>query len=437
MRLGKISKRYVTTWFAADFCLVGIDWMEKGWSDGLGYARIGKAGRVFRILRLLRLLRLFRIRGRSNLWIAEHIHAEWLIILVDILKIAAFVVGLAHLMACAWFGLGVMDTDLPTWVASQEVDSMTFEHKYVFSLHWALTQFTGGMDEIRPHNVIERTFAVAVYVFSFMAASVFVSNLTSSMTRLHFITNQQTRQFAILRRYLYRNGVSSYLSLRIQRNAQHAFAARQLHMPEHEVELIKFVSEPLLKNLHFELYTPAVSVHPFFARYCQKCPHVMRKVCHSAITTVLVSSGDTLFDAGEIPASPKVYFLNSGAAQYVAISGHVAEVEANVCISEASLWIVWMHMGTLTATCECRFVVLDTKAFQGIVSQFDHPDFDPTDYAEDFVEYLNSRSRGVELTDLPVMGNGFRSTLETVVGARVSTRVSGFANKWINKVNSL
>merc|ERR1712137_889532 len=98
-----------------------------------------------------------------------------------------------------------------------------------------------------------------------MLATIIVSRLTSSMTRLYILSNTQAQQLAALRRYLGENGISSRLAVRVQRNAQHAIMEMQRFMPEEKVDLLALVSEPLRMELHFELLCPVFGVHPFFS----------------------------------------------------------------------------------------------------------------------------------------------------------------------------
>lgn len=395
-RLPIIARRYLCNWFVLDITLVCVDWFEAllGGRDH----RITPRG-FFRILRLIRLLRMIRMGHLISL-ILERFHSERLSVFSDIFKIVIVVVAIAHLIACVWYGIGRPGKLSRTWINEHVPNSMDLGHRYAVSLHWALSQFTGGMDEIRPANAAERFFAIIIFIFTFILAAIIVSSLTSSMTRLHFIASYQSKQFFQLRRYLIQNSISEELTLRIQRNAQHAILERQHFMEESNVDLLGFVSEPLRIDLHFELYSPVLEVHPFFMRYIQECPQVMRKVCHRAMAMTVVTTGDTIFDIGEIRSDPKMYFLCSGTMQYVSISGTVSEVEAIQWIAEASLWTHWMHIGVLTATSECRLVVLDSTKFQDIVDQFSHQGFDPSEYAKKFVMELNATDE--EVTDLPL-----------------------------------
>jgi len=399
MRPLKIVRRYFFGWFPMDIFLVLLDWLEIMWGrdNALGYARAGKTSRTLRIIRMFRLLRLARMKEVVRL-ITERIQSERLTIVADITQIVVIIVGMAHLVACIWYGIGNQEVE-GHWVQDLGFEREPLPYRYMTSLHWSLSQFSGGMDEIRPHNTAERLYAVCVFLLAFVMAAVFVSSLTSSMTRLHIIASHQSRQLSVLRRYLSQNGISDRLAMRVQRNAQHAISEQQRLMPEHSVDLLAVVSEPLRVELHFEMHSPLLSVHPFFLRYCDECPQVMKKVCHVCMSMLLVSTGDVIFSAGEIPSQPKMYIICSGILEYLPIVGTVTSCQQGMWLSEATIWTPWMHRGVFRAMDDCRICCLDAAYVQEIASSFDHPDFDPKVYAEEFVKVLNSHSG--ETTDLP------------------------------------
>jgi hypothetical protein len=235
---------------------------------------------------------------------------------------------------------------------------------------------------------------------AFMMASMIVSSLTSSMTKLHIITSGQSQKMALLRKYLSQNNINHKLSMRIWRNAHHALEQRQRFVIEDAVELVKVISEPLCIELHFEMYGRILQAHPFFERYVEYCPQVMRKVCHRAMSIVHVSCDDVIFEAGEAPSEPKMYFVGFGTLCYCNINGYTAYVREREWIAEATLWCCWRHLGRMTATQDCRLFVIDATIFQAIASQFDHVDFDPRLYAEAFVADLNDSNR--EISDLGI-----------------------------------
>jgi CRP-like cAMP-binding protein len=387
----------------------------------MGYGRIGKTSRTFRIIRMARLLRIFRLRETMRMF-AERVQSEKLSIVMNIGSILSVLMASSHLMACAWWGIGDKDS-AQSWVKHHGYDKEQFSYRYLTSLHWSLSQFAGGMDEVTPHNVSERAFAISTFVVTFIMAGMFISSLTSSMTKLHIITSGQSQKLATLRRFLSQNGISSKLSTRIQRNAQHAFEQRRKLITESHVDLMATISEPLRIELHFEMFAPKLEVHPFFMRYIEQCPQVMRKVCHIAMNVSHICTGDIVFEAGETPSPPRMYIISSGLCQYLSITGQVKEIGQGSWVSEATLWTSWMHLGRLLAQTDTIILELDAKVFQEIVSQFEHPDFDPRLYAREFVEDLNDTEH--DLSDLHHLNHkdheGALSPLEHESGIKDAT----------------
>jgi len=154
-------------------------------------------------------------------------------------------------------------------------------------------------------------------------------------------------------------------------------------------------------ELHFELYHQVMNLHPFFGRYTEECAHVMRKVCHLAVVLIQVGLGDDIFNVGEIPLEPKMYFINSGMLMYEYFEAQMM-VNQGQWIAEMTLWTSWMHRGTLSCTGNCRISVLDAAKFQDIVGRFEHPaTFEPRLYAAHFVRELNETEG--EITDLSIV----------------------------------
>lgn len=401
MRVRKIAARYARGWFVLDVIIVSIDWIQVLIESamGVGYARIGKSARAFRIVRVVRLLRIIRILDALK-GLTERFLSETLVILADMAKIVLTMVFLSHFLACLWFTVSDEQTDTDkTWVKYFGYENAGIPFTYTTALHWSLLQFAGGTDEIYPRNLGERIYAVVTFIFGFIMASMFVSRLTSSMTRLHMIAGKQSQQVATLRRFLRSNNVSHRLSLRIQRNAVFTMQERQRFMPEAQVELLEAVSKPLHVELHFEMYSPVLACHPFFNAYIAERPYIMRSVCHEAVVVMAFATGDVLFDVGETRDDAKMYIAMEGMFEYFRVDGATVEISPVTWVSEASLWICWMHHGTLSARTNSRVAVLDAKNFANIVSQFQHPGFDPKRYAVEFAAGVNALEE--DLSDIP------------------------------------
>jgi hypothetical protein len=104
----------------------------------------------------------------------------------------------------------------------------------------------------------------------------------------------------------------------------------------------------------------------------------------------LVSSGDIIFSAGEMPSKPKMYFICTGTMQYHHFNGQFTELHDRDWISEPVLWTNWMHRGHLMAGSDSRLCYLDSLTFQEISCQFAHHNFDVKAYAHHFVDGLNA-----------------------------------------------
>jgi len=403
MRPKKIMKRYFKTWFGLDCIVVGVDWMEILMSSvaaSFGFARLGKASRVFRILRLLRLLRLAKVGEIVNL-ISERLPSEKLVIFIDILKLIVIMLGTGHLIACIWYAIGKAGPPEKNWLDFFGFREESLDYRYMMSLRWALSQFAGGMDEVTPKSLTEHFFGAAVYLTAFWSGTVFLSILTSHMTQLYILGNQQHQQLNIMRRYLSSNGISKGLALRVTRNAQHAMKLRQKSTPESAVGLSELVSEPLRIELHFEMYFPLLGHHTFFLDYFLHSPHVVRKICHAAMSVSSNSIGDVLFHFGE--ASSKMMILRQGCLRYSWGAENEEHMAPGNWISEAPLWTTWAHRGILTAIEDSAVFDIVAEEFHEIVSQFEVTTFDPCVYANQFVNKLNQLDAD-DVTDLPFDG---------------------------------
>jgi len=396
-----IARTYLKTWFPLDVALVLLDWLEFLFMSSYAAqaGRAGKATRVLRVVRMLRLLRVARLREVVAI-ILERIHSERILLAIDILKIIFILLSTAHIMGCFWYGIGNIDGEY-TWVTNAAMQDEALFLRYFISLHWALAQFTGGMDEVHAYSALERVYAVATFILCFVLATAFVSRLTSSMTQLFFLSSRNAAQMSVLRTFLSQRRIPQGLALRILRNAQTALREEQSSVPERNVELLQLVSEPLQMALHFQVYAPCFKTHLFFGDYCSSYPQVMSRVCHSALSVADLSTGDFIFHAYETPQQQRMYVLTSGMLKYTRVQGEPEDLAIGDFISEAALWVPWMHRGTLTSHSNSHVVQVDTEEFQRVALAFISGvvDLDPRIYAKRFVHEINKLGEE-DITDL-------------------------------------
>merc|ERR1712032_507187 len=344
----------------------------------------------------------------------ESFETPKIVIAVNICKLVIFMLGAGHVIGCLWYAFGVVGDR--NWVIEYNYTDRGLLERYTISLRWALSQFAGGMDEVTPVSSLENIYSIFIFILTFWVGAVFLSILTSSMTQMYILSSNKKVQISLLKRFLSQHRISKRLALRVTRNAKHALEEQQKMMPEKDVELAALVSEPLLIEMHFEMYMPVLGSHPFFERYMTECPHVMRRVCHYAMSSSMrFHPGDVIFhcgqhcwssvaerrpsfNAGGVEASPirceemdstGMLAVRLGTLEYIDADGSSMEVHAGQFISEAALWVPWVHQGMLRATADCQLCALNARTFQDIIGQFEHSDFDPREYACEFVDRLN------------------------------------------------
>lgn len=238
-----------------------------------------------------------------------------------------------------------------------------------------------------PANIAETVFTVFCLFLAFMLAASIEAFITTHMTRLQLLSSQQSTQLAKLKRYLVDHGISRTLALRVQRNAQHALMMHERNMSETSVEVLKLVSEPLRVELHFEVHSVTLMLHPFFMKYNDVNPMGLRRVCHTAVLCLSLSSGDVLFSDHE-DSRRRTLFLIHGRLMYEQENSEPCFVVSDQWLCEAPLWTTWFHCGNCRAFAESQLLSLDTTTFQTICSTF--PSEQPVAYGTLFVEWLNS-----------------------------------------------
>jgi len=390
-----ILKRYLRSWFGLDVIIVGSDWFGVIFSSGgLGLSRIARVSRVVRVVRLLRLVRMQEVIAN----ITERIQSDKVILVLQIAKIVVFLMAVCHICACGWWSLGAAGTNGKSWVKTYDYGSSDIGLQYLVSLHWALLQFGGGSDEFTPITGFERFYAASIFVFSFMTGLVMLSFLTSSLTQQYIIGGSGARQMATLKKYLNQNRIPKNLIKRLCRSAKHAVSG---DLQPDTVDLLNVVSEPLKIEMHYEMYSRVLSSHPFFLDFLNENNQVMRRVCHSCMSMLLLDSGDVLFRRGDEANEPKMYFVCNGTLEYIDKYEEATPVVEKQWAGEAALWTAWRHQGTLVARSDAKIALLDAEVFQEICSHYMKKSrgntFNPKRYAAAFVEELNRCS---DLTDL-------------------------------------
>lgn len=364
-RHSEIIRKYLKTWAIFDLVVVGIEWFQVIVDGYEMFESMPAMLRLLRIVRILRVIRLFRMCRLPSILhlINRRAHVEKAEFLVGFVKISFLMLGLAHLIACLWFAIGRQHTG---WVIIHGYETATLTSSYTVSLYWALTQFAGNID-IYPSNSAERLFGVFTLGVCFFASAFFLSEITASLTRLTIASGAQGQLFSKLRQYLDMHRISRGLSLRVVKAVQHQLLEKQRVMPEAEVEMLQFISQPLMADIHYEIYSPVITSHPFFRHLHLTSHAVVRRICDQGMGQLVMSSADTIFVRGERPSVPKMYFVAHGKLMYIRPVRWGQEpttvLSPHDWACEMVLWVRWKHRGDLRAVTTGAVHTLDADTF--------------------------------------------------------------------------
>jgi hypothetical protein len=155
--------------------------------------------------------------------------------------------------------------------------------------------------------------------------------------------------------------------------------------------------------MHYQMYSKVLWSHPFFVDFLNEGHSVMRRVCHTSMSMLLLDAGDVLFNLDDEPTEGKMYFVCHGTFEYRDAYGEIHPVLEKMWVSEPALWTYWKHRGTLTAMTDAKLAVVDAESFQEVCGQYMKKSrgqgFNPKVYAAAFIAELNALDNS-ELSDL-------------------------------------
>jgi len=366
MRPSKIARSYLRSWFAFDFLVILLDWLmiatESGMADVIGLFRMSKAVRMVRIFRLFRLLRLLKMPALMD-EVSDYIQSEHLFTAFGVMRSLSIIAIINHFIACGWYAVGTLGNEM-SWVHQLDEDNRSLAYRYVTSLHWSLTQFTPSSMEIHPRNVIERVFSICVLFTALVIFSSFVSSITNAMTQLHQSNRKKGKQREDIRKYISENKLSLDLGNRIVAFGRKHNPTSRKHVHEDEIQILKVMPESLRLQLHWEVYLPVLTPHPFFFNCNESDEGCMLDICHNAMSEMSLPSGQELFTAGQ--TASKMFFVMSGNLEYYleCSDTEAALVSRGDWCVEVALWIKWVHEGRLAAVPHCELITLDGSTFR-------------------------------------------------------------------------
>jgi len=403
MKQSKIIKQYLKGWFWVDMVVVVPDWVMKAMGSMTSIAGLGRILRAARIMRILRMLRLLKLKKLLAL-VYDMIDSEYMWIVFSLIRLLTILLVMNHLVACAWFMVGRLGKGVypKNWLEDSGMTPVWDKDlgwRYLTSLHWSITQFTPASMDISATNSLERIFSISILFWALICLSSVIGNVSASMTALRNMSSDELQKFWMLRRYFKQKQISRDLSERIVKYLEYECAAKKDIVPNIKVALLRDVSENLMLELANEMHAPLLTCHPFFKHISVEIPAMMFRLCHTALRTASYAIDDKPFLAGDEGTS--MYFFKHGLFEYKLVDGHILDTPLGpkTWASEAVLWTVWRHRGTLTALRPSEVTEIRPGEFIDVFHMHPRPWHLGRQYGAQFVEYMNCINR-TALTDV-------------------------------------
>eukprot|EP00931_Biecheleriopsis_adriatica_P018521 TRINITY_DN12961_c0_g1_i1.p1 TRINITY_DN12961_c0_g1~~TRINITY_DN12961_c0_g1_i1.p1 ORF type:complete len:741 (+),score=158.49 TRINITY_DN12961_c0_g1_i1:22-2223(+) len=412
MDLRRILLHYLKTWFFVDVVTLGPDWtfviaslFSPGSLEQQEQQNNRDSLRVLRWIRLMRMMRLLRLVKLKRLYEAavDYFDSESATVLIGIVRMAFILIFVNHLLACSWWAIGSLDQNSASWIKAGDFESGPLSYQYFVAYHWALTQFTPSSMDVQPVNLEERIFTVSVIVLGLLVFSWIVGSITGSLTQLRHMSEQQSKDFWFLRRFLRKHTISRSLSARIVRFIEHVSMAQKRTTAMSQVKVLSLLSKQLMDELYCELHLPALIIHPLFERLNGESRITLQKLAQEAVSHKYLANGDTLFQEHEVATA--MFFLAKGRIKYTRNKFGKAKsefVDANEdWISEHTLWTpLWLHVGDAVARDNCEILAVSPVKFEQACSMARVVASIAGRYGEKFLDWMQRRLQVNDLTDV-------------------------------------
>ncbi|CAE8589616.1 unnamed protein product [Polarella glacialis] len=412
MRLHHTARHYAKTWFpmnlvitsidVASFCIIqsaGLDGMNA--KGSCGSACVVSYLSIFRLLRLIKMPYCFT-HVESRL---VHNLSETQLELMSLFKRLVEFIFVIHVIACFWFGIYRWTGDTAdSWVQSFTQQHDEKSYLYLTALQWSMAQFTFASTEIVPRNLPERIYASVAIIVGLVAFSAFLSSVIGSMAHLRQLRSHQRAQETTLRKFLTEQNCPPQLTMRIWRIVGRMASQRKQYTDRKDVAALAIIPENLMMELNAQIYYPVLSVHPLFRQLGSEHDKVFEKLCHLAVSDVLLSTEQDLFNPRT--RAEYVYFVARGELLYQRGSiedGKDSEFVAKrgTWLSEAAIWMPWEHNGRAVAVESSSVVAIAVDKFQSVMRTEYGAWPGACKYAKLFVQHANAlRISDQEFTDI-------------------------------------
>lgn len=133
-----------------------------------------------------------------------------------------------------------------------------------------------------------------------------------------------------------------------------------------DVKILQLLPSKLQSNLRQELHAPYVTRVPFFFTVTGMSRKVLTDVCKTAISEKCVINDEEVFTDSQ--TAKCVYVVVAGRLQYNHNMPHLRRSVTNgLWVSEAVLWLKWMHCAPLVSETSCELIIVQADTTREVM----------------------------------------------------------------------
>ncbi|CAE7563736.1 Cnga4, partial [Symbiodinium pilosum] len=332
---------YLKGWFLFDLTLVTLDVLTATLQTSRRLRGSGNSVRLARALRLLRLIKMSKFNQVLQ-EVAASTGRQWMILVMAITNTSALILVVAHILTCAWYGVGKLTQNRGqrSWIDEAEALSVPGWVQYLHSFRFILNNPSPA--PLAPESDVERLVDIFMYIFCLVIIGTSISTISSTLAELRAMNEENDRQRREIRVYL------------TNQNAQFDLVSRIMKFVDYKLEKMSptnFDSSLISSTLQTELYvgqrSAFLSPMPIFLLTEEAYHEVFAGAC-AALKKDIYETGEAVFSAGGF--STALHITTTGSYKFCDFNMSEEELEGVHWFEELSLYAeVLLHRTTLTA----------------------------------------------------------------------------------------
>ncbi|CAE6932383.1 KCNH7 [Symbiodinium natans] len=389
----KIAWNYLKRWLLFDLTVVTLDFVleASGAHDSV-------------MLTFLRMIRVGRLLKWNQMFasIRENIDSQIWITRLSIMNILIQILLMYHVVACSYWGLGRINADSSNWIDVYSLSDRSFGYQYTTTLHWAVCQLGLGANIIEATNFAERVFCIVTVLVALVTFSSLVSLMTSLLTSLHNVQEEEQHQFRLLRSFLLRNHIPQSLSQRVTKFLQHSYNIQREAISDSQVPLLAHLSKNLFGELQFARYQRSLSSMAFVETLLEGRNHQHMQILHDmsvqALAQSVLAKGEVVFYAGNL--AEQCFVASTGQLEYCQ-GKECTTVCVDQWVAEMCLYTPWSYLGDLFTQELSIMVIMNMEGFCECVCKSPDMQLQTRKFAQLYVDLMKNDQTSSDLWTMP------------------------------------